>query len=145
MAARVKERDCVRVKYTGSLFCGIIFDFVHEDKPLEFSLGMGVVVAGFEKALIGMEAGEKKQVNVSPEDAFGEHRADLIVKIERSQLTFKGMPTLGMMFQIRSQNGEKAYIEIVDIDDDAVTFDANHILAGRELIYKIELLEIVAH
>jgi len=141
---KVKENDTVSVIYKGSLVCGIVFDFIHEEKPFEFTLGMGITISGFEKALIGMEEGTSKKVKIVPEDAFGNHSKDLIITMDRSQICFKGEPKLGMMFHVPNNNINNTYVEIIEIHEDIIKFDANHTLAGKCLIYEITLLKIIS-
>ncbi len=142
--SKVQENDRVRITYSGALKCGIVFDSVYEESPYDFTLGVGSALLGLEKQIIGMKEGESKSLFIKPEEGFGEHRRDLVIKVNRSEISFNGDPTLGMTFQVPSTDGAKIWVEIVGLDKKTIEFDANHTLAGRELVYNVTLIKILS-
>ena len=144
--AQAKAGDTVRVHYEGQLSDGTIFDSSLEREPIEFILGQDTVIPGFEQAVIGMEVGESKDVSIPPEDGFGEYGEDLVVNIEKSILPPDINPELGMQLEVSSEEEDEKtprVFTIAEIAEDSVTLDGNHPLAGEEIAFKIELLEIL--
>ena len=144
--AQAKAGDTVRVHYEGQLSDGTIFDSSLEREPIEFILGQDTVIPGFEQAVIGMEVGESKDVSIPPEDGFGEYSEDLVVNIEKSILPPDINPELGMQLEVSSEEEDEKtprVFTIAEIAEDSVTLDGNHPLAGEEIAFKIELLEIM--
>jgi peptidylprolyl isomerase len=146
--AQAKEGDKVRVHYEGQLSDGTIFDSSLAREPIEFTLGQDTVIPGFEQAVIGMEAGESKDVSIPPEDGFGEYSEDLVVNIEKSILPPDINPELGMQLEVSSEEAEEEeetprVFTIAEISEDSITLDGNHPLAGEEIAFKIKLLEIL--
>ena len=142
--AQAKAGDTVRVHYEGQLSDGTIFDSSLEREPIEFILGQDTVIPGFEQAVIGMEAGQSKDVSIPPEEGFGEYSEDLVVNIEKTILPPDINPELGMQLEVSSEEEETSRVfTIADIAEDSITLDGNHPLAGAEIAFKIELLEIL--
>ena len=145
--AQAKAGDTVRVHYEGQLSDGTIFDSSLEREPIEFILGQDTVIPGFEQAVIGMEVGESKDVSIPPEDGFGDYSEDLVVNIEKTILPPDINPELGMQLEVSSEEEEEEetprVFTIADIAEDLITLDGNHPLAGKEIAFKIELLEIL--
>lgn len=141
--AQAKAGDKVRVHYDGQLNDGTVFDSSRAREPIEFVLGEDSVIPGFEQAIIGMEAGESKDVSIPPEDGFGEYNEDLVVNVEKSILPPDINPELGMQLEVSSEEESPRVFTIADIAEDTITLDGNHPLAGREIAFKIELLEIL--
>jgi peptidylprolyl isomerase len=141
--AQAKAGDTVRVHYEGQLSDGTIFDSSLEREPIEFILGQDTVIPGFEQAVIGMEVGESKDVSIPPEDGFGDYSEDLIVNIEKTILPPDINPELGMQLEVSSEEETPRVFTIADIAEDLITLDGNHPLAGKEIAFKIELLEIL--
>lgn len=144
--AQAKAGDTVRVHYEGQLSDGTIFDSSLEREPIEFILGQDTVIPGFEQAVIGMEVGESKDVSIPPEDGFGEYSEDLVVNIEKSILPPDINPELGMQLEVSSEEEVEEtprVFTIAEIAEDSVTLDGNHPLAGEEIAFKIELVEIL--
>jgi len=146
--AQAKAGDTVRVHYEGQLSDGTIFDSSLEREPIEFILGQDTVIPGFEQAVIGMEVGESKDVSIPPEEGFGEYSEDLVVNIEKSMLPPDINPELGMQLEVSpeeasSEEETPRVFTIADIAEDSITLDGNHPLAGAEIAFKIELLEIL--
>ncbi|RMG59214.1 MAG: peptidylprolyl isomerase [Deltaproteobacteria bacterium] len=142
MARQVKAGDTVKVHYTGSLEDGTVFDSSRERDPLEFTVGEGKLIAGFENAVIGMAVGESKKVNIPSEEAFGPHREELVLEVEKSMFPPHINPFEGQQLQIPQQDGRTVAVTVTKITDDKVTLDANHPLAGKDLIFDIEVVEI---
>ena len=141
--AQAKAGDKVRVHYEGQLSDGTIFDSSLEREPIEFILGQDTVIPGFEQAVIGMEVGESKDVSIPPEEGFGEYSEDLVVNIEKTILPPDINPELGMQLEVSSEEETPRVFTIADIAEDSITLDGNHPLAGAEIAFKIELLEIL--
>lgn len=137
-----KQGDTVRIHYTGKLDDGTVFDSSIERDPLEFTLGSGMVIAGFDDAVAGMELGEKKEVSIPPEQAYGERSDQNVMEIKRDMLPAEVTPEVGMRLQASSQNGGVTVVTVTDVKDDTLTIDANHQLAGETLNFEIELVEI---
>ncbi len=142
--AQAKAGDTVRVHYEGQLSDGTIFDSSLEREPIEFILGQDTVIPGFEQAVIGMEVGESKDISIPPEEGFGDYSEDLVVNIEKTILPPDINPELGMQLEVSSEEEETLRVfTIADIAEDSITLDGNHPLAGAEIAFKIELLEIL--
>jgi peptidylprolyl isomerase len=143
--AQAKAGDTVRVHYEGQLSDGTIFDSSLEREPIEFILGQDTVIPGFEQAVIGMEVGESKDVSIPPEEGFGDYSEDLVVNIEKTILPPDINPEVGMQLEVSSEEEEETsrVFTIADIAEDSITLDGNHPLAGAEIAFKIELLEIL--
>lgn len=140
--SKAKSGDTVRIHYTGTLDDGTEFDSSRDREPLEFSVGGGQVIQGFDSAVEGMEEGEKKSVSLEPGDAYGEHQDELVQKVERSNLPPDLEYKEGMVLQATQPNGMPLVLHVVEVNDDAVTLDANHPLAGKKLNFDLELVEI---
>ena len=137
----VKKGDKIKVDYTGSLENGEVFDASEKHgQPLEFEAGAGVVVKGFDAAVIGMEVGEEKTVTLKPEDAYGMPDERAIQKVPADK--FPKEAKEGMMIGVPLPNGQKIPAKIVKIDDKEVTIDLNHLLAGKVLVFKIKIVSI---
>ena len=143
--SKVKEGDTVKVHYTGKLTDdGTVFDSSREREPLEFTLGDGKLIPGFEKAVIGMEEGDSTTVELDSEDAYGERREDLELEVSKSDLPDNIDPQVGMQLQMQQQeNGQAVPVQITAVEDDYVKLDANHPLAGKDLTFDIELIELM--
>lgn len=130
--------------YTGSFDDGAVFDSSLEGQPLEFAVGEGEVIPGFEKAVDGMNKGETKTISIPPDEAYGTHRDDLIAVVGREQLPPEIEPAVGMVLEMSSEDGIVTNVTITEIGDDTITLDANHELAGKKLNFEITLVEILA-
>lgn len=138
-----KQGSTVKVHYTGTLKDdGSQFDSSAGREPLEFTLGEGMVIAGFEKAVIGKSAGDTVTVEIPPEEGYGDQSEELVFQVRREQLP----PTVeleeGIMLEIRSEDGQPAYVRVTDFNDELVTLDGNHPLAGQTLVFDIEVMEV---
>lgn len=140
--AKARSGDTVRVHYTGTLDNGEQFDSSRGGEPLTFTLGEGNVIAGFDSAVSGMEVGDEKRVTIPADQAYGPRREELTLQVSRDELP----PDLQLYegAQLRMEQGEQVVIVTVrKIDDDGVTLDANHELAGEALTFDLQLVEIV--
>ncbi len=138
-----KSGDTVKVHYKGTLADGTEFDSSLDREPFVFTLGENMVIPGFENAIIGMEVGETKSVTIPSNDAYGPYRQDLVVEIEKGLIPPNINPELGMVLQLQSEEGEITNVTVTEISDNTVTLDGNHPLAGQDLTFEIQLLEIV--
>ncbi len=139
---QAKAGDTVRIHYTGTLADGSRFDSSEGRDPLEFVLGSGQVIPGFDKAVTGMTAGEDKTVTIEPGDAYGERYDQLVQQIPRSALPADVTPTVGMQLTGESEDGQQTRFVVTDVDGEAITLDANHPLAGHALTFAISLVSI---
>ena len=136
-----EDGSTVKVHYTGKLDDGTVFDTSLEREPLEFTLGEGKVIPGFEAAVKVMEVGQTKTIAIPAEEAYGSYRSDLLVPIEREHLP-KGLePEVGQRLQMQKANGQMSIVTITDVAEKAITIDANHPLAGKNLTFELELVE----
>ncbi|WP_340103740.1 FKBP-type peptidyl-prolyl cis-trans isomerase [Rhodohalobacter sp. 8-1] len=140
--SKVKDGDTVKVHYTGTLKDGSVFDTSAEREPLEFKLGEGQLIPGFEKAVIGMEEGESTKIDIPVEEAYGEAREDLIINVPKDQLPEDVEPEVGMQLQVNQPDGQPVPVRVAEISDEELTLDANHPLAGKDLQFEIEVVEV---
>ena len=138
-----KNGDTVKVHYTGKLEDGTVFDSSRErDQPLEFTLGQGMVIPGFEKAVAGMAVGDQKEVTLEVDEAYGPHNESLVVEVSKDNRPPDIQPELGAMLRVQTPDGQVLGVRIVEINDDSIKIDGNHALAGEKLIFELELVEI---
>ena len=136
------DGDTVRVHYTGTLEDGTTFDTSVGREPLEFTLGEGKMIPGFEKAVYGLTVGKSKTVTIPAEEAYGPHRDDLVIVVEREQLPADLDPKVDQQLQMQQTDGRTAVVIVTDVSETTITVDANHPLAGKDLTFEIELVEI---
>lgn len=129
--------------YTGKLEDGTVFDTSLGGEPLEFTIGEGEIIPGFEEAVIGMQPGESKTVTVPSERAFGPHRDELVVEVGRDQFPPHLYPEVGQEYQMRQPDGHMIPVRVVEVSEETVTLDANHPLAGKDLTFEVQLLEVL--
>jgi FKBP-type peptidyl-prolyl cis-trans isomerase 2 len=141
--AQVKYGDTVKVHYTGKLEDGTIFDSSINRDPLEFTMGKGQVIPGFEQALIGMNPGESKTTKIPADEAYGPHRKEMVLVVERDRFPEHLEPEVDQQLQIRQANGRTILVTVTDVSESSVTLDANHPLAGKDLTFDIQLIEII--
>ncbi len=139
---QAKNGDTVQVHYTGRLSDGTVFDSSRGRQPIEFTIGESNIIPGFEQAIIGMQPGESKTERIASEEAYGPRRDDMIIEVDRSRLPTDVDPKVGEPLQIRSPDGRTAPAIIHEVNEGSVKIDANHPLAGQDLIFDIELVEI---
>ena len=140
---QVKKGDVVRVHYTGKLISGDQFDSSAGREPLEFTVGAGQMIKGFDAALPGMKVGDKKTVNIAAVDAYGEKNEDAIIDFPKENVPPDMKLEPGMKLTLNNQQGQPVPVVVKEVKDDVIKLDANHFLAGEELIFDIELMEIV--
>ncbi|NTU97895.1 MAG: peptidylprolyl isomerase [Chlorobiaceae bacterium] len=141
--AQAKTGDTVRVHYTGTLDDGTMFDTSVNREPLEFIIGKGQVIPGFDSAVIDMVPGETRVSLIPADEAYGPHSGELVTDVDRSRFPADLELELGQQLQVGLADGQQAVVMIVDITDTSVTLDANHPLAGQNLTFEIELVEIL--
>jgi len=140
---QVKSGDKVKVHYHGKLTSGETFDSSAGREPLEFEVGSGMVIKGFDDGVTGMKVGDKKTINIKVEDAYGEINPDMLIEYPRSQFPEYIEMKEGTDLMMSSASGQQFQVKIAEIKDEVVVLDANHPLAGEELIFDIELVEII--
>ena len=140
---QVKEGDLVKVHYTGKLVNGEQFDSsVGRGEPLEFTVGAGQMIKGFDDAMPGMAIGEKKTINIAPEDGYGHRSEEAIIEFPKENVPGDMVLEPGMPLTLSNQAGQPVPVIVVEVKDDIIILDANHFLAGQELVFDIELVEI---
>ncbi len=139
---QAKQGDTVTVHYTGKLDDGTVFDSSEGGDPLEFSIGSGSVIPGFEQAVIGMSPGDAKTTTIISEEAYGPYYDDRVVVVDRQQIPAELPVDIGAQLQIQQQGGMVIPVIVTDVTDGEVTLDANHPLAGEDLTFEIRLVSI---
>jgi peptidylprolyl isomerase len=139
---QAQQGDKVKVHYHGTLRTGETFDSSEGREPLEFTVGSGQVIKGFDEGVKGMSVGEKKTVEISVGDAYGEKSQDLIIEFPKEQFPDDITPEVGQQLMMSNGSGQSFPVIIKEVKEDSVLLDANHPLAGQDLIFDIELVEI---
>ena len=142
MKTTAERGDTVAVHYKGTLEDGSIFDSSEGDQPIEFTIGAHEVIDGFETAVIGMSAGDRKTEAIPPENAYGNHEEELVFHVPRSSMQPGLEISPGDFVRVTLPDGQTAPMQVLEIDEEAVTLDANHPLAGKTLTFELELVEI---
>jgi len=140
---QAQNGDKVKVHYQGTLRTGETFDSSEGREPLEFTVGSGQVIKGFDEGVRGMSVGEKRTVEISVQDAYGEKSQDLIIEFPKAQFPADMNPEVGQQLMMSNGSGQSFPVTIKEIGEESVLLDANHPLAGQDLIFNIELVEIV--
>ncbi len=139
---KAKKGDVVKVHYKGTLNSGEQFDSSEGRQPLEFTVGAGQMIAGFDAAIPGMIVGEKKTIRIAPAEAYGEINEEAIIEFPRANIPPDMTLQPGMRLQLRDEAGRPIPVVVTEVRDEVVILDANHELAGKELIFDIELVSI---
>lgn len=139
---QVENGDTVKVHFRGTLDDGKEFSSSMDKEPLEFKVGDGDMIPGFEKGVVGMAAGDKKEISLEPGEAFGERREELVSSVPKEQFPENITPEIGMPLQVKNPDGHVSEVLVTGITEDAVRIDANHPLAGQNLNFEIEMVEI---
>ena len=140
----VKKGDKIKVEYEGALEDGTVFDSSNlKGCPLEFEVGSGQLLKKFEEAVVGMNIGEEKKITISPEDGYGEHKSEFLKEISKDYFPADQEIEPGMFFMMVMQDGRQMPVKISSVSGDIVTVDLNHPLAGKTLIFKIKVIEIL--
>ncbi|MBP6385905.1 MAG: peptidylprolyl isomerase [Pseudarcicella sp.] len=138
-----KTGDKVAVHYTGKFADGIVFDSSEGRDTLQFQLGTGMVIKGFDEGITGMTIGDKKTVNIPAKDAYGEANPESIITIPKSEVPADMQVEIGMQLTMNDENGNMLDVTVTDLTEQSITLDANHPLAGKDLIFDIELVNIL--
>lgn len=139
---QAKIGDTVRVQYKGKLDDGTVFDTSTEDRPLVFLIGEGSVIPVIEQAVVGMKIGETKTEKIPVEHAFGPYKEELVMEVERKLFPPTAKPEVGQKMQVPKQGGKQMTVTITKVTEEKVTMDSNHPLAGKDLTFELELVEI---
>jgi peptidylprolyl isomerase len=137
-----KQGDSVQIHYTGKLDDGTVFDSSEGREPLNITLGEGEVIPGFERAAVGMEVGETKETRLDVDEAYGERRDDLLLEVPREQLPDDLEVEVGTPLQLQQPDGRAVPVTVTALDEQQVTLDANHPLAGQPLTFEMTLVDI---
>jgi len=141
-AVMAKNGDTVKVHYTGKLNDGSVFDSSEGREPLEFVLGSGAMIQGFDKAVNGMEVGQSKTVTILAAEAYGPYQEEMVLEVNRDQLPAGMSPEVGEQLQMRNAYGGTAIVTVIETSDTSIKVDANHPLAGKDLIFELELVQV---
>lgn len=139
---QAKPGDTVKIHYTGKLDDGTVFDSSVNSEPLEFTVSGGQVIPGFDQAVVGMTPGESKTEKIPMDRAYGPHRPEMVVQVSRQQLPPELEPQVGQQLQVQQEDGQTIPVFVTEVTESQITLDANHPLAGEDLTFEIELVEI---
>lgn len=142
---QAKKGDMVRVHYTGRLISGEQFDSSAGREPLEFTVGAGQMIKGFDTGVEGMNIGEKKVINVTPEEGYGLRNEEAVIEFPLEQVPADMKLEPGMQLTLQNQEGQPVPVVVAELREDVVILDANHFLAGKNLVFDVELVEIVPY
>jgi len=137
----IRDGDTTKLDYTGTLDDGSVFDCSDDREPLQFTVGAGQVIPGFEEAVRGMEEGEEKKVRIEPSEAYGEYNEDLTQKIPKTVISSDMEIEEGMMLLVKTPDGQEIPAKVAEVGDEQVTLDMNHPLAGKALNFNIKIVE----
>ena len=132
----------VKVHYTGRLDDGTVFDSSEGREPLAFTIGLGQMIPGFEQGVIGMDVGDSREIHVPAEQAYGDYRPEGVLEVARAEISLDLELEVGMRLQATQEDGRRVDMQIIAIDNDTVTLDANHPLAGKDLTFDIQVVEV---
>ena len=141
--AQAKTGDVVKVHYTGKLDDGTVFDSSANREPLEFKIGAGQLIADFEQAVVGMNPGDAKTVQIAADNAYGPYHEEMVIELERKDLPENLDPKVDQKLQVRQESGQEFVVTVTAVTETSVTLDGNHPLAGKDLTFDIQLSEIV--
>lgn len=139
---QAKNGKTVKVHYTGKFEDGTVFDTSVSREPLEFTIGEGQIIPDFEQAVIGMNPGEAKTVRIESDNAYGPHKDEMVMVVNRDQFPEDFEPEIGQQFKVRNADGKIIVVTVTDFIEKTVTLDANHPLAGKDLTFDIELVAV---
>ncbi len=139
---KTESGSTIKVHYTGKLEDGTVFDSSEGRDPLEFTVGSGEVIPGFDAAVIGLEVGESRTTTIAAEQAYGPHHPDRMIEVSREGMPEDFEPNVGDMVQLRDPQGEPLQAMVEELGEKAIKFDANHPLAGKDLVFDIEVVAI---
>jgi peptidylprolyl isomerase len=141
VAETIKAGDTISVNYTGRFENGEVFDSSEGREPLKFTVGAGQLIAGFDKAVVGLKTGDKTTVTLAPEEGYGEHRPEMIIEVPKENVPENMEVSVGQRLHLRDQQGRPVPAEVIEITETAIRLDANHPMAGKTLIFDIEVVE----
>lgn len=140
---QVKKGDKIKIHYHGRLNDGTVFDSSNGRQPLEFEVGSGMVIPGFDVGVTGMTVGEKKTINIPFMEAYGPVQEEMVIEFPKTNFPAELKPEVGMQLNMSNQNGQQFPVVVKEIKEEVIVLDANHPLAGKDLIFDLELVEIV--
>ena len=140
--SEAKKDNVVKVHYTGKIDSGQVFDSSKDREPLEFKIGEGKLIPGFENGVIGMKLQESKTIKIPFVEAYGEKKPELMIEVQNQQLPEELKPEVGMDLVSKSPDGREQIVKIAEVKEASIVVDANHPLAGEDLTFEIELVEI---
>jgi len=143
MVQAVRTGDTVKMHYTGKFEDGNVFDSSLEGKPFQFEVGAKQIIKGLDEAMVGMQPGEKKTVTVAPEDGYGNYDEKLLIEMPKEKIPENISPEIGMELQLVNKQGHALPVVVKEMLENSIKLDANHPLAGKVLVFDIELVEIV--
>ena len=141
--AQAKHGDTVKVHYSGKLNDGSVFDTSHNREPLQFTIGDGQLIPGFEQTVVGMNTGESRTINIQAKDAYGLHHEEMVGVVGRDQFPPDLEVKVGQQFETRNEDGRTIIVTVTDVSESDVTLDANHPLADKDLTFDIQLVAVV--
>ncbi|OGO21445.1 MAG: peptidylprolyl isomerase [Chloroflexi bacterium RBG_16_50_9] len=141
--AQAKKGDTVKVHYTGKLNDDTVFDTSDGSQPLQFTIGEGKLIKDFEQAVVGMNPGESRTIQISSDRAYGPHLAERVTEVDRQEFPQDLNPQVNQMFQVHQPDGNMFVATVTAVSESKITLDANHPLAGKDLIFSIQLAEII--
>jgi len=141
--AQAKTGDTVKVHYTGKLDDGTTFDTSADREPLQFTIGEGQLITDFEQAVIGMNPGDSKTVQIPSDNAYGPRHEEMVMEVDRQEIPEGMNPEVDQMLQVRQSDGQAFVVKVTAVSESKVTLDGNHPLAGKDLTFDIQLDEIV--
>jgi peptidylprolyl isomerase len=139
---QVENGDTVKVHYTGKLGDGTVFDSSANREPLQFKVGENQVISGFEKAVVGMTPGESKTAEIQADEAFGQHQEGMVIEVAKERFPEGLVPVINQRLKLSQADGQTHTVTVTDVTESSVTLDANHPLAGKDLVLDIQLVEI---
>jgi peptidylprolyl isomerase len=140
--AQAKTGDTVKVHYTGKLDDDTIFDSSEGREPLQFTIGEGRLIPDFEQAVVGMEPGETKTIQIPPDRAYGPHQEEMVMVVDRQDIPEELKPEVNQRMQVQQADGQVFIVTVTSVSESSVTLDGNHPLAGKDLTFNIQLAEI---
>ncbi len=141
--SKAQKGDTVKVHYVGKLKNGEVFDSSYDREPLEFTIGGGQLIKGFDNAVEGMEEGEKKTVTIPADEAYGPYREDMIIEVGKENLPEGLEPQVNQQLYMEDAQGQTLIVTVTEVLENSIKLDANHPLAGKDLVFDIELISIV--